>query len=408
MPNRPISPDHSPIAVTGLGLLSPLGTSAWSTLRALRDGRTLCERTAALPEQVDPVDLVRAIGIIASCIHDPIDPALSAAEQAARQALLDAGCPAQRGRPGFDGLVLLAVSKGAMHALTRLVASRDRQAGVDDHDLARLLTLGPTGYLAAHLEARLGLPVDRTIVSACSSSLIAVDVARRAMLAPGGPQRALIVTSEAALLPQFIHSYRRLGVLPRLEPATYQARPLDRKRQGFVLAELAAAVVLDRSPCPDVKPVARLLDTAIACESSDLIRPDPRMPALRHVAQRLFTGRTIDLIHPHATGTPDHDPTELSVLHQVLAQTQPDAPLPDVYAAKGAVGHGLGAAGLVSFVLACLSAKTGQRLPMPWLRDPVDSPFPLQDVPPTRRPSTQAVFAAGFGGHTAGAIIGAA
>jgi 3-oxoacyl-[acyl-carrier-protein] synthase II len=87
--------------------------------------------------------------------------------------------------------------------------------------------------------------------------------------------------------------------------------------------------------------------------------------------------------------------------------------LPDVYAVKGAIGHALGSAGLASLVIACLCAQVGRRPPMPWLEQPMNrSPLPLE---PSSRAllgggladpkTTQAVFAAGFGGHVAGAVI---
>ena len=84
--------------------------------------------------------------------------------------------------------------------------------------------------------------------------------------------------------------------------------------------------------------------------------------------------------------------------------------LPDVYACKGAIGHGLGVSGLAALVLACLCARAGRRPPMPWLTEPIDSPLaPSRDARFARNAnasSTQAVFAAGFGGHVAGAVIG--
>jgi len=96
-------------------------------------------------------------------------------------------------------------------------------------------------------------------------------------------------------------------------------------------------------------------DPAIANEAHDLVRPAPVMEALSHIAQRLLADRHIDMLHPHATGTAHHDPAELSAVAPHL-HNQPDG-----YACKGALGHGLGAAGLVSLVIACLCAKTRRR-----------------------------------------------
>ena len=91
------------------------------------------------------------------------------------------------------------------------------------------------------------------------------------------------------------------------------------------------------------------------------------------------------------------------------AFAQPDSAPPSVYACKGAVGHGLGAAGLVSAVLACMIGRAGQRPPMPWLDADgpmAEAPFPIRaqrHVVP--RQGHHAVVAAGFAGHTAGVLL---
>ena len=212
----------------------------------------------------------------------------------------------------------------------------------------------------------------------------------------------------------FVHSYERLGVLPPLDPKRYRARPLDRARSGFVLSEVGAAVVLERSPgrsdaTPRTTPSPRrraieLLDTATASESYDILRTSPDMPALHHVASALLSRHKVTTLHPHATGTLDHDPVELSVYQKILR----DQPL-QTYACKGALGHGLGAAGLTALVIACLSATTNRLPPMPWLTDPLSptlDPRPQTPDPITLDPHTpHAIFAAGFGGHVAGAVI---
>ena len=184
-----------------------------------------------------------------------------------------------------------------------------------------------------------------------------------------------------------------------------------------MLAEAGAAVLLRR--VQKILPgQVELVQTEIATEGFDLVRPAPGMPALRRVAEQLMRNRRIDLIHPHATGTLEHDPSELAVLLGALGDPdsesrdsgEPDpgrGGVPDVYACKGALGHSLGASGLVSLVLAYLCAVTGRRPPMPWLQDPLDSPLALSAKArgTEQRPRTHAVFAAGFGGHVAGAVI---
>lgn len=396
--------DRPRIIITGLGLITPLGFSAWQTFRNLLAGRTLADRTTALADDVNAVDLVCTLGCISNVQHAAVDPAVDLAEQAARQAMATADVKSD------EITCILGASKGAIHALTRAYRRRaaceltdkiNHEASLPDAPLC--VALGPHGYLTHHLRRRLRLGRVQNVVAACASSLTALHEARQAMLNDPDLGSVLVATCEASLLPMFIHSYRRLGVLPPLTRDGYRGRPLDRGRCGFMLAEQAAAVLLERVARPQVGQI-ELLDTAIKCEAYDLVRPAPRMAALACVAKQLMGRRHIDLLHPHATGTVEHDPRELAVYDQILSKSQ-GGHWPDLYACKGALGHGLGAGGLVAFVIACLCARTGQRPPMTWLENPIEA---ARQVKPTRHfvpLRTQVVFASGFGGHVAGAVL---
>ncbi len=408
----------SPVVIAGMGLLTPLGHSPWQTFRALLAGRTVTDRADRLPQAADPVNVVHSVGAVSVAQHGPSDPTVELAERAARQALHEAG------EDQTQVPVILASSKGAVGSLIRAAgqcglgdrtrrggSSRDRthhpgrlgEPGFLQADLESV-TLGPHEFLARQLRRRLGLvePVHH-VVAACASGLTAVDLARRRLASAGAtraPRSVLVVAVEAALTPLFIHSYRRLGVLAPLTAQAYRGRPLAENRCGFVLAEAGAAVLLRTAEEPQPGEI-ELLDTAVASEPHDLIRPAPRMRSLARVARRLLDGRPIDVLHPHAPGTAAHDPAEMSVFAGHADQIR------DVYACKGGVGHGLGAAGLVSLVLACLCARSGKRPPMPWLNDPIPESQPLVGESrngdgPTRH---HAVFASGFGGHVAGAVL---
>jgi len=388
MPRRRTSRDHeqgrdpvSPptgVAITGVGLVTPLGHSAWATWRALLAGRAIHDRADHYAQQTDPLELVRGVGGVAVARHVSADPAVELAERAARQAVHEAGADSR-------GLAcVLAASKGAV---------------ADLHQAPR----GPLQRIADALDQRMGLRCARQIVAACASSLIGLHLAA-AMLRAGQHDRILLISAEAALQPAFVHSYRRLGVLPPLTPDGYRARPLDQQRRGFVLTEVGAAVMLEREPVG--RALGRVVETAVACEASDLIRTPARRSALRQVAGRLLAA-PLDLLHPHATGTVENDQSELAVYAEALAAAGHDPAGADVYACKGALGHGLGTAGLTAVVLATLAGRTGRRPPMPWLLTPIDAPLTLDAAGQGRSFRRQAIFAAGFGGHVAGVRLDA-
>ena len=435
-PHRPAAPATTQpgrVVIAGVGLVTPLGVGAWASFASLLAGRRITDRIAQLEPDTDAVPLVQAVGGVSVARHTATDPAVELAERAAREAVGEAGTSLNR-LPTW-----LGTSKGAVGKWGEAAARRQlphAPALTVDHALAG--ALGPHGYLTHHLQLRTGLQPRGHCVAACASGLTALHHARMALqhdsfvksflpatagnADPEQGDEALVLTAEAALLPPFIHSYRRLGVLAPLTLEGYRGRPLAADRGGFVLAEVGAAVLLRRLP-PGQAPTpgqVELLDTALATEAEDLIRPSAEMAALSRVAGRLIGDRPIGALHPHAPGTAEHDPRELAILAQAL-QRQPNptpGPAPAVYAHKGALGHTLGSAGLVSLVLACLSARTGQLPPMPWLNDAsttppagpghVDTPLPVSARPaldPDRRHAAHVILAAGFAGHVAGAAI---
>ena len=405
------------IFITGFGLVTPLGHSAWETFAALLAGRTIADRVRELPCDISTIDMVRAIGGVSFAQHSPCDPSVELAERAAREALAMA---AVSGSEIHDVPCIIATSKGAVHALTqaadrhvsmvsglKVTQPITHQRVLDAH---LSVVLGSHGYLTHHLERRLHLGEVTHLVAACASSLIALHRARLSLLyddacaanqPTNSPRRMLIVSADAALLPAFIHAYHRLGVLAPLSPQDYRGLPLDEAASGFMIAQAGAAIVLESVDDDQWQPprhAVELIDSSEACDAFDLIRPCESMPALHHLSSRLLRDRHVDLIHPHATGTEHHDRFELDAIRATMGPSTPD-----FYAHKGALGHTLGCSGLISIIIACLCARTQRRPPMPWLKTPI-SPLITSDSP---RGSirTQAVFAAGFAGHAAAAIL---
>jgi len=268
-------------------------------------------------------------------------------------------------------------------------------------------------------------------VAACSSGLVALDNARRSLLdaPPDALPYAVVASADAAITPALVHSYKRLGVLGEMTPTGYIQRPLDERRLGFMLSEMGVAVLLKRvapdQPLPDNS--IELTGSATACEPYDIVRSPPTMTSLARLWRQVTDGKSVDVIHPHAPGTREHDPAELGVLLQAPSPTtspppdtppaSPPATIPDpagypadLYAVKGAIGHSLGASGLASLVVAAMCLRSGKRPPMPWLNEPMTLPdgrrLPVDPAAQScSRSGTHAVLAAGFGGHLAAAVL---
>jgi 3-oxoacyl-(acyl-carrier-protein) synthase len=191
-----------------------------------------------------------------------------------------------------------------------------------------------------------------TASGACASGLGAL-VRAAMMIRTGEVDRALVVAAEASVHPLFIGCFDRLGVLP---PEGGVCRPMDERREGFLVSEAAAAVCLEAASESDsaARPWAVVDRFALGGDATHLTGSDPDGAALRRLLKDVTAGRAIDLVHAHATGTTFNDPIEVAAYEDVVGEGSPL-----VYSHKGALGHSLGASGLVSIVLNCMAHRTG-------------------------------------------------
>lgn len=241
-----------------------------------------------------------------------------------------------------------------------------------------------------------------TISAACASGLIAL-IRGVMMLQSNQADRVLVVAAESSLHPIFLASFKRLGVL---SPPDQPLRPLDVRRNGFFISEAAAAICLERR---QTTPNELVIDRfAQGGDAYHLTGAEPGGRIQRYCLMRAIAGRSVDLVHAHATGTQLNDPIELAAIEASLADVSPTvrpgsrADLPLVYAHKAAIGHTLGASGLVSLVLNCLMHQYD------CVPGNINTDQPLQAenlqigceaiVRPIRR---SVAIASGFGGATA-------
>ncbi|MGB0768870.1 MAG: hypothetical protein ACPGYV_14310, partial [Phycisphaeraceae bacterium] len=167
-PLDPTQPIESPrVVLAGWGLVTPLGLGAWATFADLLKGRTLSDRASELPADIEPVDLARSLGSVASVQHARADPAVELAERAVREAAAMANLSP-------TGLPLwLGTSKGAVAKLSRTLGLG---RPLDDESAA-CVALGPHAYLSHELTRRVKTQPIAHHVAACSSGLVALDAA---------------------------------------------------------------------------------------------------------------------------------------------------------------------------------------------------------------------------------------
>jgi len=369
-PMQPLLP-----IITGHGLVTPLGTCACATWDALLRGETI--RTHARTS-LPPCDRNERVTQLA--VH------------VAREATSRAGWSATE-LSSDDSGVVVGTSKGPVETwMTPPPATSDKPPDV--FGLAHVAD----GVASA---LRLGYGPRLTLSAACASGLHALI--RGAMLIRSAQcRRVLVVASESSLHPLFVASFKRLGVLP---PEGFGCKPFDVHRDGFLMSEAAAAVCLEAAD-PDARGDNVAVDRfALGGDAIHLTGSDPDAAVLRHLLHEVVDGGPVDLVHAHGTGTATNDPIELAAIEAEIgddAAVDTGGGRPNVYSHKGALGHSLGAAGLVAVVVNVMCHRRGTVPPNASTTTPLPTKgVEISRVPVERRVRRSLATAAGFGGPTA-------
>jgi 3-oxoacyl-[acyl-carrier-protein] synthase II len=372
---RSLPMDRLSPVITGVGLVTPLGRTAADTWQALLDGRHIADHTRL--ERSGWAELSRVSAL-----------AVEAATAAVRQAGWDNGRPTA---------VVACTSKGPLEDWLRppALTSDNANGGGVAPDLHRhgygMATL--SAAVADHL--RLGDGPRLTLSAACAGGLQAL--ARAVLLIRAGEaDRVLCVAAEASVLPMFVASFARLGVLV---PPGELCRPFDVNRQGFLMSEAAAAVCVEAGSAAGATcPLLAIDQIAFGGDASHLVAVDRDGATLRRLVAAVTAGEGVDLVHAHGTGTQTNDAAELAALGATLPNGGASATL---YSHKGGLGHSLGASGLVSVALNCLAHQHGQVPPNVNTRTPMTTAMQLSSAAVSRAVRTSLASAAGFGGGVA-------
>jgi 3-oxoacyl-[acyl-carrier-protein] synthase II len=185
------------------------------------------------------------------------------------------------------------------------------------------------------------------------------------------------------------------------------SRPFDRERDGFVLAEGAAIVVLEseehaRSRGAEI--LGAVAGAAVTSDANDIVAADPDMQRRvmeKALASADLTGADIGFVHAHATSTPVGDRLEAQAIKAVAGDAVP------VTSTKSLTGHLLGGAGALGAIAALQALRTGD-LPGTYNISAVDPEVDLNILTGTQHGSTATaglVNAFGFGGHSAALVV---
>ncbi len=400
------------VAITGLGTVSPCGPDVPSTWEALLAGRSAVGPITAFDASGWPVRIaaeVRGFDPVARFGRleaRRMDRFAALARAAAEEAVVDAGLDLPGPDPERVGVY---VGTGIGGIGTLFEASRTFLAegprSLSPFFLPRVLAHMGAAQVALRFGARGPcLCVD----TACAAGAHALGEAWRALRA-GDADVVLAGGAEAAVSPLAVAGFMAMKVLSRRnDDPTRASRPFDAGRDGFVLGEGAAVLVLEaweHAVRRGARIHAELAGYALTCDAWHLTSPDPEGDgAARCMALALRSASLepceVGHVNAHGTSTSTNDVLETRAIRRVFGA---HADRLAVSSTKSVTGHLLGAAGALEAVATVLALREGIVPPTANLEQP-DPECDLDYVPGTarRRPLAAAItnsFA--FGGTNA-------
>lgn len=396
------------VVVTGLGAVTPVGGTAvetWSALLAGRSGIAALEQDWAQDLPVRMAGQVRTdvVSLLSRPEYNRMDRCGHLALVAAREAW------AQAGRPGADPERLAVVIGSGYGGLdTTLDQTRALDASgprkVSPHTLTRIMANAPSAWVSMEVGAKGGA---RTPVSACASGAEAISQAAD-MIRAGAADVVIAGGVDACINGLIVSGFAQIRALStRNGDPESASRPFDRDRDGFVLAEGAGILVLEREDharARGAEILGVIAGTAVTSDAVDIVAADPAMQ--RRVMEKAIAAAglapaDIGLVHAHATSTPVGDRLEAEAIKAVLGNHVP------VTSTKSLTGHLLGGAGALGAVVMVQALRTGA---FPGTRnlDGPDEGIDLNIIAETASglPATAGIANAfGFGGHSTALVI---
>ena len=404
------------IVITGVGAFSPLGATAGVTWESLLRGES---GARDLPESLVSYDIDLPVTFAATVRESAaehldrvaakrLDPSSQYALIAGREAFANAGLAAGDIDPERLMVDWATGIGGVWTLLDAWDTLRERGARrVLPLTVPMLMPNGPAAAIGMDLTARGGI---RSTVSACASSTESIINAYEHLQA-GLADVIIAGGSEAAVHPLPIAAFASMQALSRRNdsPAT-ASRPYDTARDGFVLGEGAAAVVLETEEHARKRGATIIAEVAGGGVTSDayhITAPEPEgAGAVRAIeaalSQAEATADQVAHINAHATSTPVGDIAEANAFKRFFGERAGSIP---VSATKASTGHLLGGAGAIEALFTALALHHGT-LPPTINLDEQDPEIPLDVVTEPREVAIPAGSVAlstsfGFGGHNA-------
>ena len=406
------------VVVTGLGAVTPLGNDVRSTWEGLTSGRSGIGRITRfdpaayetqIAGEVKDFDPLKAMDRKEARRTDRFAQlGVAAAAEAMQHAKLDT--TKDNDRIG----VALATGVGGLETLIEQVLVMEKRG--PSRLSPFLVPMLMANAASAQISMQFGLRgPNLTHVSACASSAHALGESAE-MIRRGMAEVMVAGGAEAAVIPLAIGAFSTMHAMSRRNDDPQRAsRPFDKDRDGFVLSEGAAVVVLEEREhalARGAEILGELIGYGATADAYHITSPSPEgegnARAMRMaLADAGIEPTAIDYINAHGTSTQPNDREETAAIKQVFGKHAYDL---KISSTKSMTGHLLGAAGALE-AIACILAMRNSCIPPTINYTTPDPALDLDYVPNQARPAkvrTALSNSMGFGGHNASLILTAA
>ena len=404
------------VVITGMGAVTPLGNDLRTTWARLLAGESGVDRIKAFDPSPFPVQ-------IAAEVKDDYDPsgaaapkelrkldrnvlfALSAAKEAAEDANLN----------GFDPERVGVVVGNCIGGFNELMRQHDvlRERGPDRVSptfLANVLVDSASGQIAIELGMR---GPNYAVVSACATGSHAIGEGAE-LVRHGDADVILAGGTEGCIHPLILAGFCTMrGLAAGNGDPRSAARPFDALREGFVMGEGAAIMVLEELEAARARGAtiyAEVLGYGASNDAHHMLQPDPEfggvVAMMRAALQRSgVSPDQVDYVNAHGTGTPLGDLAETQAIKEVFGDHSYEMAISST---KSMLGHMFGAAGAIEAVACALAIHEGKIPPTINYENP-DPDLDLDYVPNEAREAKIRVAlsnAMGLGGHNGCVLLG--
>lgn len=406
------------VVITGMGMISPLGHSVEESWGNLLSGVSGIGPITQFDASEFPTRIAGEVKNFVPREYMDFKEArrMSRASQltiaAARMAIADAGLPERAPDPERTGVLIGTAVGGIERAFEEIDVYRQKGLrAVSPFAMTMFLANMPSHHVS--LMAGATGPISTT-VAACATGTQTIGEATEII------RRGAADTMYAGGVEGLIHYTAIAGFGAMRALSTHfndtperASRPFDKDRDGFILAEGAGVVVLerlDKALARGARIYGEVLGQASSSDAFHVAAPDPEAKgAIRAMQWALddagVTPADVSYINAHGTSTPVNDATETLAIKRLFGERAYEVPISST---KSAMGHAMGGTGTIESIFTTLALSRGV-IPPTWNYETPDPECDLDYVPNAPRPARLHIAlknSFGLGGQNACLVLG--